>query len=81
MDIGTLITRDTQLRGGRPIIAGTGTSVRRIAVLYKQGLHAEEIVSEMGPRWHRFTQRWLTATPTAMRLKQIWRRKRQNICG
>jgi uncharacterized protein (DUF433 family) len=48
VDIGTLITRDPQLRGGRPIIAGTGTSVRRIAVLYKQGLHAEEIVSEMG---------------------------------
>lgn len=47
IDIGTLITSDPKIRGGRPIIAGTGTSVRRIAVLYKQGLNAEEIVSRM----------------------------------
>ena len=32
-DIGTLITSNPELRGGRPIIAGTGTSVRRIAAL------------------------------------------------
>jgi uncharacterized protein (DUF433 family) len=31
VDIGTLIIRDPNLRGGRPIIAETGTSVRRIA--------------------------------------------------
>lgn len=42
-DIGTLITRDPNLRGGLPIIAGTGTFVRRIAALYKQGYSAEEI--------------------------------------
>ncbi len=45
-DIGTLITRDPQLRGGRPMIAGTGTSVRRIAALYKQGYSAEEIAAD-----------------------------------
>ena len=43
VDIATLIIRDRNLRGGRPIIAETGTSVRRIAVLYKQGNSAQEI--------------------------------------
>jgi len=47
VDIGTLIIRDPNLRGGRPIIAETGTSVRRIAVLYKQGNSAEEIARLM----------------------------------
>jgi uncharacterized protein (DUF433 family) len=47
VDIGTLIIRDRNLRGGRPIIAETGTSVRRIAVLYKQGNSAEEIARLM----------------------------------
>jgi uncharacterized protein (DUF433 family) len=46
IDIGTLITRDPKLRGGRPIIAGTGSSVRRIAALYKQGHSAEEIAAD-----------------------------------
>ncbi len=45
-DIGTLIIRDPKLRGGRPIIAGTGTSVVRIAALYKQGYSAEEIAAD-----------------------------------
>jgi uncharacterized protein (DUF433 family) len=43
VDIGTLIIRNPNLRGSRPIIAETGTSVRHIAVLYKQGSSAEEI--------------------------------------
>ena len=47
VDIATLIIRDRNLRGGRPIIAETGTSVRRIAVLYKQGNSAEEIARLM----------------------------------
>jgi len=42
-----LITRDPRLRGGRPIIAGTATSVRAIAVMYKQGLTPEEITGEL----------------------------------
>ncbi|BAY94449.1 MULTISPECIES: DUF433 domain-containing protein [unclassified Tolypothrix] len=46
IDIGTLITRDPKLHSGRPIIAGTGTSVGRIAALYKQGYSAEEIAAD-----------------------------------
>jgi uncharacterized protein (DUF433 family) len=42
-----LIIRDPQLRGGRPVIAGTGTAVRTIAGLYKLGLSAEEITGEL----------------------------------
>ena len=47
VDIGTLIIRNPNLRGSRPIIAETGTSVRRIAVLYKQGNSGEEIARLM----------------------------------
>lgn len=46
-NIGTLITRDPNLRNGIPIIAGTATSVQRIAVLYKQGNSAEEIAADL----------------------------------
>jgi len=46
-DIGTLIIRDSHLRGGIPIIAGTATSVQRIAALYKQGNNAEEIAADL----------------------------------
>jgi uncharacterized protein (DUF433 family) len=42
-----LIVRDPQLRDGRPVIAGTATSVRAIAIMYKQGLTPEEITSEL----------------------------------
>ncbi|MBO3464304.1 DUF433 domain-containing protein [Aetokthonos hydrillicola Thurmond2011] len=46
-DISTLITTNPQLHGGRPIIAGTGTSVRRVAGLYNQGYSAEEIARKL----------------------------------
>lgn len=42
-----LIVRVPGLNGGRPVIAGTGTSVRAIAVMYKQGLLPEEISGEL----------------------------------
>ena len=42
-----LIETKPQLRGGRPIIAGTGTTVRAIAGLYKLGLLAEEMVTQL----------------------------------
>ena len=42
-----LIVRKSGLRGGRPIIAGTGVTVRTIAGHYKIGLSAEEIADEM----------------------------------
>lgn len=42
-EIGSLITRSADIRGGRPRIAGTGVTVRRIAIWYKLGLTPEEI--------------------------------------
>ena|SRR6266487_2268292 len=47
IDIGTLITRDPKIRGGRPIIAGTGMTVRRIVGWYQLGLSPEEIAQEI----------------------------------
>jgi uncharacterized protein (DUF433 family) len=46
-----LIEENPALRGGRPIIAGTGTTVRTIAGLYKLGLTAEEIATQL-PHLH-----------------------------
>ena len=42
-----LITRNPSLRDGRPVISGTATSVRAIAIMYKQGLTPEEITGEL----------------------------------
>jgi uncharacterized protein (DUF433 family) len=42
-----LIVMDPKLRGGRPIIAGTGTTVRTVAQLYKLGLSPEEVTGEL----------------------------------
>jgi len=47
-DIGVLITRSPDIRGGRPRIAGTGVTVRRIVGWYKMGLSPEEIAEEVG---------------------------------
>lgn len=46
-DIGTLIIRTPEIREGRPRIAGTGVTVRRIVGWYKLGLTPEEIVVEV----------------------------------
>jgi uncharacterized protein (DUF433 family) len=43
VDIGSLITCTPGIVGGRPRIAGTGVSMRRIVILYQQGLSPEEI--------------------------------------
>lgn len=45
--ISDLITKDPEMHGGRPVIAGTGVTVRTIAGLYKLGLNAEEITGEL----------------------------------
>jgi uncharacterized protein (DUF433 family) len=45
--IDTLIEHNPKLRGGRPIIAVTGTAVRTIAGLYRLGLVAEEIATQL----------------------------------
>ena len=46
VDIGTLITRKPGVKGGRPIIAGTGTSVQAIVIRYERGLSPQEIQSD-----------------------------------
>ncbi len=46
-DIGTLIVRSPEIRGGRAQIAGTGVTVRRIAGWYELGLSPEEIAGEI----------------------------------
>jgi len=43
-----LIVHDPAPRNGRPVIAGTGVTVRTIVGHYKLGLTAEEIADEMG---------------------------------
>lgn len=48
VDIGTLIVRTPDIRGGRPRIAGTGVTVRRIVSWYKLGLTPEEIADRVG---------------------------------
>jgi uncharacterized protein (DUF433 family) len=47
-EIGTLISRRPEIRGGRPCIAGTGVSVRRIAQWHNVGLIPEEIARKFG---------------------------------
>jgi uncharacterized protein (DUF433 family) len=46
-DIGTLITQTPGICGGRPRIAGTGVSVRRIVGWDKLGMTPEEIATEI----------------------------------
>ena len=48
IDIGTLIESSPEIRGGRPCIAGTGVSVRRIAGWHNLGLLPEEIAAKTG---------------------------------
>ena len=48
VDIGTMIVRTPEIRGGRPRIAGTGVTVRRIVVWRQQGLTPEQIADEVG---------------------------------
>jgi uncharacterized protein (DUF433 family) len=45
---GSLISRHPEIRGGRPCIAGTGVSVRRIAQWCNMGLIPEEIAHKFG---------------------------------
>jgi uncharacterized protein (DUF433 family) len=47
-NIGTLIVRSPDVRGGRPRIAGTGVTVQRVVGWYKLGLSPEEIADRIG---------------------------------
>jgi uncharacterized protein (DUF433 family) len=46
VEIGSLIDRQPGIRGGRPKIAGTGITVRRIAGCYKSGMSPEDTALE-----------------------------------
>ena len=46
IDIGTLISRRPGYHGGRPCVAGSGVTVRRIAVLHNKGETPEEIAAD-----------------------------------
>jgi uncharacterized protein (DUF433 family) len=47
VDIGTIITNKPGIHGGRPIIAGTGVTVQRIAVWHNLGYTPEEIARKI----------------------------------
>lgn len=47
-EIGSMIAQTPGICGGRPRIAGTGVSVRRIVIFYKLGLAPEEIADRIG---------------------------------
>jgi uncharacterized protein (DUF433 family) len=47
VDIGSLIERSPEIRRGRPCIAGTGVTVRRIAGWHNLGLSPEEIAARL----------------------------------
>lgn len=47
VDIGTLIERSPDIRKGRPCVAGTGVTVRRIAGWHNLGLTPEEVVAKI----------------------------------
>ena len=42
-----LIVNQSKIHNGRPVLAGTGTTVRSIAIMYKQGYSPEEITAEL----------------------------------
>jgi len=48
IDIGSLIAQTPDICGGRPRIAGTGVSIRRIVGCYKMGSSPEEIADQYG---------------------------------
>ena len=47
VDIGTLITKSAEMHGGKPCIAGTGTTVLAIAERYESGLSPQEIKEQL----------------------------------
>jgi len=47
-DINTLIVESPEIRGGRPRLAGTGVTVRRVVGWYKLGLTPEDIAERIG---------------------------------
>ncbi|MBI5387425.1 MAG: DUF433 domain-containing protein [Verrucomicrobia bacterium] len=48
VEIDTLIDSFPGVRGGRPVIAGTGVTVKRIAGWHQMGMEAEAITDQYG---------------------------------
>ena len=46
-DLGQLIERNPNIHNSRPLIAGTGVTVNRIVIWYKQGCSPEQIADEI----------------------------------
>lgn len=42
-----LIVNKPKMHNGRPVLAGSGVTVRSIAIMYKQGYSPEEITAEL----------------------------------
>lgn len=48
VDIGQMISRTAGIKGGRPCIAGTGVTIKRIAGWHQMGMTPEEIAAQYG---------------------------------
>ncbi|MFN8523466.1 MAG: DUF433 domain-containing protein [Chloroflexota bacterium] len=48
VEIGSLISRSPDVRGGRSRIAGTGVTVSRVVTWHRRGLTPEEIAGRIG---------------------------------
>ena len=48
VDISALVSRTPAVKGGRPCIAGTGVTVKRIAGWHRLGMTPEEMAAQYG---------------------------------
>jgi len=48
VEIGSLVSRTAGVKGGRPCIAGTGVTIKRIAGWHRLGMSPEEIAAQYG---------------------------------